>query len=143
MPQKDCLTGPAFGTGYRLIASALMISLTLWGIKLAMSTEASLLNRNLVLLALLAFGLLLYMWWVMMRSVTTLTRNTLSQTWFWQKSASLDQISYVRFMRWRGLEWLIAPRLYVRTGPGPFASYYAASPELWAEFEAMARQLGK
>jgi len=143
IPKNAHLTGPAFGTGYRLIATGLMAVLAFWGIRLLMSPIRDQLDPNIVGGALLAYGLLVYMWWIMMRSTTTLTSSTLSQTWFWSKSSPLAQISYVKFMRLRGLEWLVAPRLYVRTGPGPFVSYFAASSELWEEFEAMARELGR
>jgi len=142
IPKNPSLVGPAFGTGYRLIATSLMAMLAVWGIRLLMGPIAHQLNQNIVGGALLAFALLVYMWWVMMRSTTTLTGSTLSQGWFWSKSTPLAKISYAKFMRIRGLEWLVAPRLYVRTGPGPFVSYFAASPELWDEFEAMARELG-
>lgn len=142
-PKQAMLVGPAFGTGYRLIATGVMITLTVWGIRLLMDPVSDPFDRNIVAGAMLAYGLLLYMWWVMMRSKTTLTSSSLSQTWFWSKSTPLAQISYAKFMRIRGLEWLVAPRLYVRTGPGPFVSYFAASPALWDEFDAMARELGR
>jgi len=41
----------------------------------------------------------------------------------------------------RGLEWLIAPRLYVRTLMGKFAVFYASSPEMVAEFERLVSEL--
>lgn len=142
-PKNAPLTRPAFGTGYRLIATGLVAVLTIWGIRLLTGSVLDQLDRNILGGAMLAYGLLMYMWWIMMRSTTTLTSSTLSQTWFWSKSTPLAQISYAKFLRIRGLEWLVAPRLYVRTGPGPFVSYFAASPELWDEFEAMAQQLGR
>lgn len=140
-PRQERLEGPAFGVGFRLMATGLMLGLTLWGGRLVLGSQLDQFNQNAMLLGLLAFAVLAYMWWVMVRSRITLTRNTLSQTWFWQKSTPLSHIGYARFMRLRGLEWLVAPRLYVRTGPGPFVAYHAATPELWAEFEAMAQQL--
>ena len=143
-PKAASLSGPAFGNGYRIIATGMMATLSFWGVRLLLDPDVSgQLNHNLVGGALLAYSLLLYMWWVMMRSTTTLTSTTLSQTWFWSKSTPLAQISYVKFMRLRGLEWLVAPRLYVRAGPGPFVAYFAASPALWEEFEAMAQELGQ
>lgn len=141
-PRSAQLIGPAFGIGFRVIASSLMVILTVWGIRVLMDPALGPFDRNIVGGALLAYGLLLYMWWTMMRSTTTLTDSMLSQTWFWSKSVPLAQISYAKFLRLRGLEWLVAPRIYVRTGPGPFVSFFAASPEMWEEFEAMARELG-
>lgn len=142
-PQRDYLTGPAFGWGFRGLASGLLFGLAVWGGKLALDTRLTRLNEDVTVWGLLAFVLLACMWWVMMRSRTTLTQDALSQTWFWSKRTPLALISHAKFMRVRGLEWLIAPRLYVRAGPGPFVAFHAATPELWAEFEAMGRQIGR
>lgn len=126
-----------------MLATGMLLGLTIWGSKLALDSSLTRLNENVVVWGALAFALLACMWWVMMRSRTTLTQDTLSQTWFWSKRTPLAQISYAKFVRVRGLEWLIAPRLYVRAGPGPFVAFHAATPELWAEFEAMGRQIGR
>ena len=49
----------------------------------------------------------------------------------------LRELAYGKLIRVRGLEWLIAPRLYVRTLTGKFAVFYAASPEMVVEFERL------
>jgi len=41
----------------------------------------------------------------------------------------------------RGLDWLIAPRLYLRTLPGKFAVFYLADPALLAESQRLVREL--
>lgn len=140
-PQQQHLEGAAFGTGFRLLATGLMLGLVLWGVRLVQGSQLSGINQDVLLWGVAAFALLAYMWWVLLRSRTTLTPETLSQTWFWRKTTPLGHITYARFMRLRGLEWLIAPRLYVRAGPGPFVAYHAATPALWAEFQRIAEQL--
>lgn len=84
---------------------------------------------------LAGLALVFYMGITMLRSKTTLTTDTLSQDWVWEKKVELPQVTYVRLVRIRGIEWLIAPRLLVRAGHGPFKAFHASSPEMWEEFE--------
>lgn len=130
-------SGPAYSRGHKILLVLLLLMLTAWGARLALQPDTWRINRDLLLWAAAGYGLLLAMGWTMLRSTTTVSEQALEQTWFWRKHVRLDQISHARFVRWRGLEWLIAPRLYVRTGPGPVTTYYGASPALWRSFEAM------
>ena len=90
---------------------------------------------------LAALAMMLYSWWCMVRSVTTLDGEKLVQTWVWTKKMDLGELAYGKLIRVRGLEWLIAPRLYVRTLLGKFAVFYAAEPEMVAEFERLVKEL--
>ncbi len=54
----------------------------------------------------------------------------LRQTWIWDKEVSLKEIAYAKLIRARGFDWLIAPRLYVRTVMGKFTVFYATDPEM-------------
>lgn len=85
--------------------------------------------------------LMLYTWWHILFSVTRLDAQTLHQTWVWDKHMDLRELAYGKLIRVRGLEWLIAPRLYVRTLMGKFAVFYASSPEMLKEFERLVREL--
>ena len=52
-----------------------------------------------------------------------------------------EQLAYTQLIRVKGLEWLIAPRFYVRTLTGKFAVFYIADPALQSECERLALQL--
>ena len=52
-----------------------------------------------------------------------------------------DDLAYATLIRVRGLEWLLAPRFYVRTLVGKFAVFYVSDPALWQECERMAHEL--
>ena len=54
----------------------------------------------------------------------------LHQTWIWDKEVALKEIAYAKLIRVSGLDWLIAPRLYVRTIMGKFTVFYAADPSM-------------
>jgi hypothetical protein len=90
---------------------------------------------------LAALALMAYTWWCIVRSVTTLDAKQLRQTWVWEKRMELRELAFARVVRVRGLEWLIAPRIYARTLLGKFAVFYAADPAMVAEFDRLAREL--
>lgn len=71
------------------------------------------------------------------RSQTTLTEQTLKQTWLWDKEVALSELVYAKLIRFKGLDWLIAPRLYVRTMMGKFTVFYASDSAMLAEFEKL------
>jgi uncharacterized membrane protein (DUF485 family) len=88
-----------------------------------------------------AVMLLLYTWVNILRSTTRIDEQGLYQSWVWNKHMELRELAYGKLIRVRGLEWLIAPRLYVRTLMGKFAVFYATSPEMIAEFERLVKEL--
>jgi len=136
-PAVAAVSGHAFGRTFRTIATALILVLVAWAIRVITQNGAANADPTLLSWMVAGCGLVIAMWWVMIRSTTSLSTDNLTQTWFWKKSTPLAEIGYAKFMRVKGLEWLIAPRLYVRTGHGPFKTYYAGDPGLWSAFEAM------
>ena len=85
--------------------------------------------------------LLLYTWINILRSTTRIDGEGLHQSWVWNKHMELRELAYGKLIRVRGLEWLIAPRLYVRTLMGKFAVFYATSPEMIADFDRLVKEL--
>lgn len=85
--------------------------------------------------------LLLYTWVNILRSTTRIDHEGLHQSWVWNKHMELRELAYGKLIRVRGLEWLIAPRLYVRTLMGKFAVFYATSPDMVADFERLVKEL--
>jgi hypothetical protein len=53
----------------------------------------------------------------------------------------VDELAYAKLIRLRGFDWLIAPRLYARTHGGKFASFYASTPDVLAQFESISQKL--
>lgn len=133
------VSGPAYGRVYKLLLLFCLAALTFWGARLALQLQDLQLRSPMTLWALCGYLAVLYMGVILLRSTTTVGPEHLRQAWFWRKEVPLAAISDARLMRWRGMEWLVAPRLYVRSGPGPWIGYHGASPELWAAFEQIAR----
>lgn len=138
------LRAPAFSRFFRLLATALVAGTGSWMYQLWKAgklsppgmSDAAALGWPLAALAIMA-----YTWWHIQTSKTRLDAESLHQTWMWDKKMELRELAYGKLIRVRGLEWLIAPRLYVRTLLGKFAVFYTADKELLAEFERLVVEL--
>lgn len=140
-PSQEKSVCHAYGASYRAVLAGSLVMLLVWAIRLLFADDAPTPAGGLLSWLLVGLALVIYMGIVLLRSQTTLTASTLSQDWFWEKKVALQEVTYVRFMRLRGWEWLIAPRLLVRAGHGPLKSFHAASPHMWAEFERWSQAL--
>jgi hypothetical protein len=76
-----------------------------------------------------------------LRGKTTLTAKGLEQTWIWDKKVELRDLAYAKLIRVPGLDWLVAPRLYVRTLMGKFTVIYASDPHMVEEFKRLSTEL--
>ena len=52
-----------------------------------------------------------------------------------------DELAYAKLIRIRGLEWLLAPRFYVRTLAGKFAVFYVSSAQVQQECQRLSAEL--
>ncbi len=135
------LRGPAFSPFFKLIACALAIGLAAW--MMMLWREGKMPGGTVSILAwfLAALAMICFTVWHIVRGVTTLDAQYVQQTWMWQKKMELRELAYAKVFRVRGLEWLIAPRLYVRTLLGKFAVFHCADARMLAEFERLAAEL--
>lgn len=140
-PSGDAVEGPAFSLPFKLLATAIVGGCAfwlaqLWSVGALGSARTGGLGWFLAGIALMGWT-----WFHIMTSRTRLDRQGLHQRWIWDKHMALDDLAFGKLIRVRGLDWLIAPRLYVRTLVGKFAVFYAATPELIAEFERLVSEL--
>jgi hypothetical protein len=139
-PTGGRIESNAFSIPFKMLATALIAPALAWGWNMwSTGTIAWTLEASGWLFA--ALCLMLYTGWYFFNGKTTLDNATLEQTWVWHKRAELRQLAYVKLIRVRGLEWLIAPRLYTKTYAGKLAIFYAASPAMLVEFERMESEL--
>ena len=131
----------AYSLTFRGIATLFVFGAACWLVHLWQQGQFAAGRGTLGAWFLAAIALMLWTWWCIVRSVTTLDATELRQTWIWTKRMPLGELAYARVIRVRGLEWLIAPRIYVRTLLGKFAVFYAAEPAMVAEFERLAAEL--
>ena len=90
---------------------------------------------------LAALGLMAYTEWHIFKGKTSLDSLALKQSWMWDKQVNLQDLAYAKLFRVRGLDWLIAPRLYTKTYSGKMSAFYAAGPVMLAEFKRLEIEL--
>ncbi len=136
-PNALVASSPAFSLPFKLLATVIVFACAAGFVQTWLGSRSA--GGGGWFIAGLA--LLLYTWWHILRSATHIDQAGLHQTWVWDKHMELRELAYGKLIRVRGLEWLIAPRLYVRTLMGKFAVFYAASPDMIAEFERLVSEL--
>jgi hypothetical protein len=140
-PTQPGGASPAFSIAFKALATLIVALGAAWLASLwragALGTGSS---SGLVWL-LSGLALMLYTWWHILRSRTRLDETALYQSWVWDKKLELRELAYCKLIRVRGLDWLIAPRLYARTLLGKFAVFYATDPVLLSDFERLVREL--
>ncbi len=139
-PRNAGASGPAFSVPFKVIATLIVLGCATAFIQMWLAGKAAggALGGGWFIAGLL---LVVYTWFCILRSTTRIDEKGLHQTWVWDKHMELNELAYGKLIRVRGLDWLIAPRLYVRTLMGKFAVFYAASPDMVAEFERLVAEL--
>jgi hypothetical protein len=129
------ITAPAFSRSFKLFALLIVSACGSWMYQLLAQGKLAANNHispsNGLIWLVCGLALMIYTVVAVYRSKTTLEGDVesggkLRQTWIWNKEVSLKEIAYAKLIRVRGLDWLIAPRLYVRTVMGKFTVFYAA-----------------
>jgi hypothetical protein len=135
------LRGPAFTPFFKALVTVVVFGCAYWMAQLWMSGRAGEEHRQLMYWFAAGLAMMLWTWWSVVRSVTTVSSEQLHQTWVWDKKMELRELAYAKLIRVPGLDWLIAPRLYVRTLLGKFAVFYAADPAMVRELDRLVREL--
>lgn len=144
VPSAPVLRGAAFSGAFRALATVIVFGCAFWmaslwrqgslgGIGHGGTSGVGWFGAALVLMG--------WTWLAILRSRTQLDAQALEQSWIWVKRMEVRELAYARVIRLRGLDWLVAPRLYVRNFSGKFAVFYAADAGLLAEFDRLAAEL--
>lgn len=137
----DAVEGPAFSLPFKLLATVIVGGCAFWLAQLWSVGALGTAKTGGLGWFLAGMALMGWTWFHIMTSRTRIDRQGLHQRWIWDKQMAFDDLAFGKLIRVRGLDWLIAPRLYVRTLVGKFAVFYAATPELIAEFERLVAEL--
>lgn len=131
------MISPAFSKPFKLLALGIVAFCASWMYQLwvngQLAANSNVSPSNGLIWLLCGLLLMLYTLISIYISKTTLegdleSGGKLRQTWIWDKEVALQEIAYAKLIRFRGFDWLIAPRLYVRTVMGKFTVFYAADP---------------
>lgn len=117
--------GPAFPLLVKLLASALVAGMLVTAARVG----GGLLEQSWTPtgLGLMLAAVVLVLWclaWIW-RSRTRVDADGIGQTWFWRKSVRWADVTQARFIAVRRLEWILAPRLVVRTRSGSVMLFHA------------------
>jgi hypothetical protein len=146
-PELDLLTGQvvsgkAFSVPFRILALLLVDGAAWWGYTLwSHGKLGSTLFTSSTLWLIAALALMCITMLYVFRSVTSISAEYLRQSWIWNKEMRVSELAYVKLIRLRGFDWLIAPRLYARSHGGKFASFYASTPAVLHQFEQLCQKL--
>lgn len=142
-PNAGIKTSAAFSVSFKVIATVVVMACAAGFVQAWFAARTTAGTSGPVGGGWFIAGLLLlvYTWWHILQSATRIDSKGLHQTWVWDKHMELSELAYAKLIRVRGLEWLIAPRLYVRTLMGKFAVFYAASPDMVTEFDRLSKEL--
>ena len=135
-PPAQPMSGRAFGPVFRALAWGMLLALLAWIWRLDLDWRSS----HGVWVAV-AWAMLAYITVHIHRSRIVLDSQGIEQTWMWRRRMALRELALMKVMRVRGLEWLIAPRLYARNLGGTFAFFYCHNRALLDEFTRLAEAL--
>jgi hypothetical protein len=139
------LTSPAFSRLFKLLALVIVTSCASWMYQLwsagKLAANSAMSPSNGLIWLLCGLALMLFTLVSIYRSKTTLTAHSLKQTWIWDKEVVLSELVYAKLIRVKGFDWLIAPRLYVRTMMGKFTVFYAADTVMIDAFQKLIQKI--
>jgi hypothetical protein len=135
------LQSPAYTRAFKVITCLMVGAASLWLANLWSKGALGTGGSSGLAWFITGLALMLYTCWHILTSTTRIDANELYQSWVWDKKMELRELAYAKLIRVRGLDWLIAPRLYARTLMGKFSVFYAADPALIAEFERLVEEL--
>ena len=135
-PAVPRMEGRAFGVSFRLLTWGLVLALLVWMMRIDWAWR-----DPSTLWAWLAWLLMLITAGYIQRSRLVLTAERLEQSWMWRKEMGLQDLLLVQILRVPGLDWLIAPRVYVRNMTGKFAFFYCSDPALLSELQRLSQTL--
>jgi hypothetical protein len=145
LPQPEDLEGAAFSRSFQVITLAVVLGsgVALTNLLLNGKFGGSTALENIRAAGWFILGWCLLAWtaWHVFESRIRLDAQGLHQTWLWDKHMAYDDLAFAKLIRVRGLEWLMAPRFYVRTLIGKFAVFYVSDKAVLLECERLAAEL--
>jgi hypothetical protein len=133
--------GAAYSLLFKLLGTAIVGSCAVWLAQLLASGVLATARSTGVVWFAAGLAMMAWTWWHILRSRTRVSTEGLYQGWIWDKHMAFDDLAYAKLIRIPGMDWLIAPRLYVRTLMGKFTVFYGATPALIGEFQRIVQEL--
>lgn len=144
-PSNGFVEGAAFSRSFQAITLLTVLGSGYWLVSLwqmgKFGGSTGLEGLRAAGLFILGWFLLAWTAWHVMQSRVRLDAQGLHQTWIWDKHMAYGELAYAKLIRIRGLEWLVAPRFYVRTLVGKFAVFYVTDAVVIEECQRLSAEL--
>ena len=139
-PSGGQIVCSAFSATFKSLATVLVAAAVAWGWHMWANglIEVTLTSSGWLIAALC---MMVYTHWYIVTGKTKLSSEALEQSWVWNKRTALNELAFVKLIRVRALDWLIAPRLYTKTFSGKLAIFYASDRAMLAEFGRLEYEL--
>jgi hypothetical protein len=127
------VTGPAYGKGFKVLATVLTVALLAYGVSVALRFPLLTFGAGVKLLlagAVLMLGVSYY-WFL--RSQTTIDDKGIRQSWLYDKQVAWSDVRGAKMIGIPYMSWLFPPRMVVRTGSA-FTTFNGGSQEVLIEF---------
>jgi len=131
--------GPSFAAGTRGIATLLMLALVVLAWRNAEHPLVAMLSAQYTAFVLIAVAIVAAGYWNVLHSRTGIDATHIHQgSGPLRRSVALADIAQLQLIRARGLEWLITPRLVVRSRSMGKSTFYGADARVLQAFQALA-----
>ncbi|GGE80575.1 hypothetical protein [Massilia psychrophila] len=127
------VTGPAYGGGFKLVATLLTVVLLGYGVSIALRYPLLSLGFGVKALLLGAAAMLLVSYYWFLRSRTTIDADGIRQSWVIDKRVDWRDVRGAKMIGIPYAGWLFPPRMVVRTG-NAFTTFNGGSREVLVEF---------
>jgi hypothetical protein len=130
-PAQECAAFPILLRAACVVLLMLLAASTLGALPQLRQAQWS--GPSLAFFGTVAVCVLWFGYW-MLASRTRLDSELLTQTWLWNKQVRAGDVSHMKLVHWRRVDWLVAPRLLVRQRNGAITWFHAADGRLLRDF---------
>lgn len=138
----ESVSGPAFPILIKALSTMMILGMVYWGAGVLREVVWAEVSSGAAVLLGSAFLITVTAWLWMLKSRTSISHETIEQTWLWHKRVLIKDITQAKLIHVPYLNWLIAPRLIVRAGVG-LNVFYTADPIVLKAFALLVRGKAK
>ena len=131
------LTGPSFPKAIKCIATLFIITLFWFSVTSLLHLRQLDYTWKVYLGLTIPILICAYGYGFILRSTTTITNEKIIQSWIFNKEVLLKDITQVKLIHVRFLNWIIVPRLILRTHRGVYV-FQTADARILENFRQLA-----
>lgn len=124
--------GPSFSVPVKLLASALMLALLVWGWRALDELLAAPVSAGGLGFIAATLLVLVCCYVGMLRGRTSISATHIRQRWLWRKEVALADVTQAKLIHLPMLSWLIAPRLMLKVRGRGIYTFHVADPAVLA-----------